>query len=128
MSEMQAATVNLSKKDIAIRLISVLLILFIVVFVIYAFCTWNRVNSVKVEKDKLCNGVFISSKIRLVIGSEMEDINIYLDNEPYCYSVEEYEDNVLTYIDENGKERYILIMDEDTVYLEVENEVLEREK
>ena len=126
MAELDSESVKFSKKDIAVRITCVLLILLLFCFVFYIISTWNRVNSAKVGIDELSDSVFVSTEIRLVIGVDTK--SIYADNQRYSYDIKSYEDNVMTYIDDKGKERYILILDKDTVYIEVLNEVCEREK
>ncbi len=128
MAELDSESVKFSKKDIAVRITCVLLILLLFCFVFYIISTWNRVNSAKVGIDELSDSVFVSTEIRLVIGVDTKSIDIYADNQRYSYDIKSYEDNVMTYIDDKGKERYILILDKDTVYIEVLNEVCEREK
>ena len=43
MSEIRSESVNFSKKDIAVRIVCVLLIILFVLLVLYVVNTWNRV-------------------------------------------------------------------------------------
>ncbi len=128
MSEIRSESVKFSKKDIAVRIVCVLLIILFVLFVLYVVNTWNRVNSAKVKVDELCNSVFVSNKMDLILSGKMDSLDMYIDGQRYCYGIKMYEDNVITYIDDKGKDRYILILSKDMVYVEVYNEVCEREK